>query len=571
MTYPFPKLTPRFSSSWLSGLSILFSLWATPTLAANQVSLNFSNLNTTINVPVSALESFAQTGQLSGNLAAYAQLAPPGALNNFRMLLQQNFQLTPTLISQFSKTVTGQLLFRSLGEFFQTQDNQNGQSALVVAFTQAAANPKGLTVLDVIKQFPGSTVNINGQMSFRAVKSLGQTLNDRSVIFAEIQKLAQASASTPVSPQSDLSQPGPTPWIKQTLNVDAKSFGVAQPVPVDYYLPQGLKAPAPVIVIAHGFASSRETFAYLAQHLASQGFAVVAPTFPYTDGQWISAFLNNTVTLPSGVDMATSMLRRPRAMTLLLDDLEQKVKTNAAFKLVNPQQVGILGQSLGGYTVLASAGARLNFAEIQQQCNLTNFDKLILSFNLSLLFECQLVNAPKKLNNVDLTNPNLGDPRVKAVIAINPLTSLVFGQQGMSQIKVPAMLIAGSDDIFAPPVPEQIYPFTWLTTPNRYLFVLKGGTHFSFLGDDTSKGGLPVPAEMIGPNPTLARPSLKAISTAFFRGYLANQPQYLSYLNQSYLQPLVPQPFGVSFINSLTTEQLQQAISAAATASPKSK
>jgi predicted dienelactone hydrolase len=176
------------------------------------------------------------------------------------------------------------------------------------------------------------------------------------------------------------------------------------------------------------------------------------------------------------------------------------------------------------------------------------------------VFECQLYNAPKTINNLPISNGNLADPRVKAVIAINPLTSIIFGQQRMGQIKIPTMLISGSDDKFTPSVPEQIYSFTWLTTPNKYLFLLQGGTHFSFLGDDDAQSGLPVPPDLIGPDPKLAGPSLKAVSTAFSRSYLLNQKQSLPYLNQSYVQTLVPQPFGVSFIKSLTSNQLQQAL-----------
>lgn len=564
------NINPRFPWNCFSGLGLFLGLWATPALAADQVALQFTNLNTTINIPVSALDTFVQTGQLSSNLAVYAQLAPPGAINNLRSLLQEQFQLTPTLINQFATSVTGRIVFESLGEFFQTESNQNGQTALAIAFSKAAANPKGFTVLDVVKQFPGTTINMDGQMSFQAAKALGQQLQNRALIFAKLQKLAQSAPTNPVPAQADLTQPGTTKWTMQTLELDARSLGVTQPVPVDYYLPQGLTTPAPVIVIAYGFASNRGTFAYLAQHLASYGFAVVVPSFPFTDTQFISGYLSDTVKVPSPDIIAISMLGRPRGITLLLNDLQQKVKSSPDFKMVNSQQVGILGQSLGGYTVLASAGAALDFAGINQQCARSNFEKLILSFNLSLLFECQLANAPKTINGIDVTNPNLGDPRVKAVIAINPLTSIVFGQQGMSQIQVPTILISGSDDIFAPPLQEQIYPFTWLTTPDKYLFFLKGGTHFSFLGDDSSKGGLPVPAEMIGPNPMLARPSLKAISTAFFRSYIANQPQYLNYLNQSYVQSVVPQPFGVNFIKSLTAEQLQQAItSSSSPALPK--
>jgi predicted dienelactone hydrolase len=535
----------------------MFSLWATPTLAADQITLSFEGL--AVNVQVSDLSTFAQTGQLSSNLAAYAQLAPKEYLTDFRSLLQESFEISPTTVSQFSKSQTGTIIFQALGELLKTQDNQNGQTALVTAFVQAAANPKGFTVLDVIRQFPSPTMQIDGQLSFKAVSTINQKLRNRGLILNEIQQLAKSSLSSLPPSLLDLTKPGPNQWTKQTLNVDGKALGIVEPVPVDYYFPRGLSAPAPVIVIAYGFASNRATFAYLAEHLASYGFVVVVPTFPGTDTQWVTGFL--AAKGPSDVNIAAALLGRPRGITLLLDDLQQKVQSNPLFKQVDPQQVGLIGQSLGGYTVLASAGAPINFPEIQQQCSQSNFEKLILTFNLSLVFECQLYNAPKTINNVPVTNGNLGDPRVKAVIAINPLTSIIFGQLGMSQIKVPTMLISGSDDIFAPPIPGQISPFTWLTTTDKYLFILKGGTHFSFLGGDDSQGGLPVPADLIGPDPQLARPSLKAVSIAFFHSHLANQQQYLPYLNQTYVQTLVPQPFGVNFIKSLTADQLQQAVS----------
>lgn len=70
---------------------------------------------------------------------------------------------------------------------------------------------------------------------------------------------------------------------------------------------------------------------------------------------------------------------------------------------------------------------------------------------------------------------------MKAVIAVNPITSVVFGQEGMSKIQIPVLMIGGSDDYVAPAVSEQIYPFSWLTSPNKYLMLLEKGTHFSFL------------------------------------------------------------------------------------------
>ncbi|WP_224096199.1 alpha/beta hydrolase family protein [Nostoc sp. MS1] len=84
---------------------------------------------------------------------------------------------------------------------------------------------------------------------------------------------------------------------------------------------------------------------------------------------------------------------------------------------------------------------------------------------------------------------------------MNPLDSTVFGQSGLEQIKIPVMLVSGSDDIFAPAVPEQIRPFSWITASDKYLVLMDKATHFSLLKTDSGRGVLPVPPEFIGPNP----------------------------------------------------------------------
>ena len=49
------------------------------------------------------------------------------------------------------------------------------------------------------------------------------------------------------------------------------------------------------------------------------------------------------------------------------------------------------------------------------------------------------------------------------------------------------MLIAGSADTVAPALLEQIQPFTWLTSPNKYLVLMNNGTHFSTIEESPSK------------------------------------------------------------------------------------
>ncbi len=103
---------------------------------------------------------------------------------------------------------------------------------------------------------------------------------------------------------------------------------------------------------------------------------------------------------------------------------------------------------------------------------------------------------------------NLSDPRIKAAIAIDPVVSSIFGQASLSQIKIPVMIVSGSSDTVAPALTEQIEPFTWLTTQNKYLALINGGTHFSTIAESPN-ATIPVPTQVIGSSPALHAAMLK--------------------------------------------------------------
>jgi predicted dienelactone hydrolase len=169
------------------------------------------------------------------------------------------------------------------------------------------------------------------------------------------------------------------------------------------------------------------------------------------------------------------------------------------------------------------------------------------TLNLSLLLQCRAAALPP-------INYNLSDPRVKAIISINPITSSVFGQQSISQIKTPTLIVAGNADTIAPALPEQIQPFTWLQTNDRYLAVIEQGTHFSALGQANDEG-IPVPPEVIGPNPAIARRYINALSLAFFRTYVNNQTSYRPYISATYARALSQDPLRLSLVQSFTISQ----------------
>ncbi|HEY9807615.1 MAG TPA: hypothetical protein V6D04_13680, partial [Candidatus Obscuribacterales bacterium] len=322
--------------------------------------------------------------------------------------------------------------------------------------------------------------------------------------------------------------------------------------PVDIYLPvanatSASPYPAPVIVISHGLGSDRTTFDYLAKHLASYGFVVALPEHLGSNAGQLQALLSGVA---NEVAYSFEFIDRPLDVKYLLDELERRAKSDPLFRgRLNLQQVGVVGQSFGGYTALALAGATLNFEQLAQNCDRSNE-----SLNLSLLLQCRAQELMGR-------QYELKDARIKAAIAINPVDSSVFGETGMSQIQIPTMIIAANADTVAPALPEQIRPFTWLTMPEKYLALMEGGTHFSTIGASATKSEVvPIPPQVIGASPALAYRYVQALSVAFFKTHVADQQQFRPYLTSAYAAYISRSPLELNLVQSFSGPQLSQAL-----------
>ena len=123
------------------------------------------------------------------------------------------------------------------------------------------------------------------------------------------------------------------------------------------------------------------------------------------------------------------LINQPLDVKYLLDELQRRSQYDPILQgRLNLHSVGVIGHSLGGYTALTLAGAKINQEQLRSDCSPNN------SLNMSLLVQCELPE-------LSTANYSLQDHRIQAVLAINPLTSSIFGQSGLSQIQVPSMLI----------------------------------------------------------------------------------------------------------------------------------
>lgn len=490
---------------------------------------------------VEDLETFAQEGTIPERLAFVTDRFEQAQLESVRTLLNTSFDLDLMAVSQFTYGSAGEDLLQRVGQIVLTDTFGNGFQALRASLILAAASDDCCTFLDLLKQYPLETIQLDLGLTLQIIEENQRIFQLRDEVVAGVREIAleQVEASGIVSlPEFMPHQPGPHRWQRETFTF--QNPGRPEPSTADLYRPRlatTVPAAVPVVVISHGLASDRQTFAYLAEHLVSHGYGVVVLEHVESSAERFERFLQGL----EGPPTPTELLNRPRDITAVLDTLEQRATTEPELQALDLDAVGVLGQSLGGYTVLAAAGAKLNRDELAQQCLATLAERP--SVNLSFLVQCRILELPEGMSLA------VQDDRVQAVLAINPVTSSLFGQAGLSQLQVPVLVIGASDDYFAPIVPEQIIPFTWFTHEESHLAILEQGTHFSFLGF-TGEGALPVPESFIGPDPEQARPPLQGLSLAFFNYYLLDRPEDAVFLTQTYLNTLEPGPFQFDIIQN---------------------
>ncbi|HHP7230457.1 MAG TPA: alpha/beta hydrolase [Xenococcaceae cyanobacterium] len=506
--------------------------------AAEKIFLNFGPLQ--FSLSVKSLENYAETGEIDSSLKGYTKFLNDEQIAQLQTILATNADISPLSIAQFFYSYQGERILEKIGQVIQTKSGQSGFYGIRSALIMAAADEEGLTALNFLKKFPTEVIRINSERGFEIIEELSSIIQETNEVIAKAEQEAFAetlnSTVVDVTPPPDLSQPGSIAFGQQVYTLEDESRDRTFPVTV--YLPE-LSVdddPLPLVVISHGLGSDRSTFAYLAEHLASYGFAVAVPEHPGSNAAQIENLLEG---FASDVTPPEEFIDRPLDISYLLDQLAVIYQGQ-----IDTDEVGIVGQSFGGYTALALAGAQLNFSHLETEC-----ESLGESFNLSLLLQCLALESEQK-------TVNLEDERISTAIAINPLTSAIFGEAGIAKIEIPVMIVSGSADPVTPALPEQIEPFTWLETTEKYLVLLRGGTHFSFL-DETS-GAVPVPKAAIGPDPQIAQTYLQQLGLVFFSAYITDDVEYFGYLNADYGEQISNPSLPLSLLRSLESfSQLQ--------------
>ncbi|MGC1307686.1 MAG: alpha/beta fold hydrolase [Phormidesmis sp.] len=502
----------------------LSSLAVSPAIAAERIVLKVGPLRQAIEL--SDLESFAETGDVPPSLRLYERFLSPQVQLSLGQTLELDPRMSDRVIEDVLRSSNGELLVDTLSRLAPNLTLPQLQAAIRLAASQA----DGLSILGVLRAIPEDTLEVDLSAAIGLISQLNlANLESRSLSGVLDQEL-KVALSAPLPDDIDPTASGTTYGIVQrTLSL--RDLDRQRVIPVEVrWSRDSRESQNPLIVMSHGFGADRYFLDYMAEHLASHGFTVVSIEHP---GSNVQALLDlpvdpEIVEAPSRLLPATEFLDRPRDVSFVLDRLENLNGGNFTYEAAfNTENVTMVGHSLGGYTGLALAGAKLDLRSLQTFCQ----DIQPLGVSPADWLQCAAVDLPEQV-------ADLSDDRIKQVMAMNPLVGQLFGEAGLSDVSVPTLLLTGTQDSVTPTLNQQLTPFTQLAGP-KYLLAVIGGTHLS-VGDpdnvNPALSELPFMSELRGEDTANLRELLKGISLSFAKQSTPEARQYKPFLSAAYAQ-----------------------------------
>ncbi|MCE0490725.1 alpha/beta fold hydrolase [Pantoea sp. Mb-10] len=214
----------------------------------------------------------------------------------------------------------------------------------------------------------------------------------------------------------------------------------------------------PLVLLSHGYGGSWRNLNWLAVALVAQGYSVAAPDHPGTSSE------NRD---PAA---ARALWHRPEDISRLLDALLQQP---ALAGRIDATRIAAMGHSLGGWTVMALAGARFSAPAFLADCHQHR------AFSDCKLAEKLGITSPE---NAPLLAANFRDGRIRAVVTLDAGVTRGFTKVTLSQMALPVLLLAAEKD--APDLPASLesgFLAAHLPPSRVQVYRVGGANHFSFM------------------------------------------------------------------------------------------
>lgn len=214
----------------------------------------------------------------------------------------------------------------------------------------------------------------------------------------------------------------------------------------------------PLIVLSHGYGGSWKNLSWLAAALAAKGYIVAAPDHP------------GTTTADRSPTEAAKLWLRPKDVTRTID---YALGHSALIGSVNDKRIAAIGHSLGGWTVMALAGAKLSPVQLRHDCE-EPFSQTICGLIPTL--GLNLPEADRQFSS------SLQDKRIRAVITLDAGLTRGFTETSLAHLSIPVLVIAAGTNIADLPAEAESVRLANLLPGNEStLHILPNATHFSFM------------------------------------------------------------------------------------------
>lgn len=218
--------------------------------------------------------------------------------------------------------------------------------------------------------------------------------------------------------------------------------------------------PFPLLLMSHGYPGNRFLMSHLAENIASKGYVVAS--IDHTESTYRDA-----------AAFGSTLVNRSLDQLFVLEQMAQinEDKTSDLAGLIDADNTGLLGYSMGGYGAVITAGGGVTQAAVDSP-----------------------FSAPQGTLGIHLagseTHEALPDPRIKTAVAIGPWGRQFgfFDEEGLAGIDIPMLFIGGSDDTVSGYETGIRRFWEQATGVDRSLLTFDGGSH-------NTAAPIPAPAE----------------------------------------------------------------------------
>ena len=229
----------------------------------------------------------------------------------------------------------------------------------------------------------------------------------------------------------------------------------------------------PLILLSHGTGGAASQLAWLGTALARNGFIAIAIDHP-----------GNSIGQKT-IQGFVMWWYRPKELSLLLDH----VLANPTFgSHIDRRRIGAAGFSIGGFSVLALAGAIVDMAQYRAACaeNALQCDVPRELPNLKQRAKTLMADDPNARTALTTGVFTERDPRIRAVFAIAPAVGPAVTRKSLRAIDVPVRIAYGTnDETVLPQFNSQMYA---ATIPTATILVVPNAGHYTFLDTCTALG-----------------------------------------------------------------------------------